>query len=320
MASVEFVDKLDMHSALKSVDLKQSNRSLVAEWNAKISREISCPIAKLFWQACVKDIAVLKPGNVHFYADGHDMNVEMFLQSAYAVSTVAEEPDLGLAEKIYSSVEVTNKAVSTNTNLGIILLCMPIVQACRNLPLKTLHQSVDDAIEGLSTKDTQLIFEAIRLASPSGLGESNHYDVAHPVNASFRTVMEYAKDRDFIARQYANGFADIFHLGIPEIDKLMDEGMSEVDIVTALFLFYLCTYRDTHIVRQHGNEVAEEVRCRADSLYRVFRESGLSDQVLSELLNADSAWKKRDINPGTTADMTVATLFAHSIVNGVNYP
>ena len=319
LASVEFTEFLDMHSSLNSVDIQQSKRKIVEEWNAKISRDICCPIAKLFWQACVKDIIALKPGNVHIYADGHNMGIEQFLQSAYAVASVAEDSDLSLAQKIYSSVEATLNAVSTNTNLGIILLCMPIVQASNELPAKTLQLAVDEEIEKLNNKDAQLIFDAIQIASPSGLGKSKQYDVAQPVNTSVRTVMEYAKDRDFIARQYANGFEDIFHLGIPEIDRLMNEGMSEVDSVTALFLLYLRTYPDTHVVRQHENKVAEEVRCRADSLYDLFREAGLNDQVLHQLLLVDADWKRRGINPGTTADMTVATLFAHSIVNGVNY-
>jgi triphosphoribosyl-dephospho-CoA synthase len=43
--------------------------------------------------------------------------------------------------------------------------------------------------------------------------------------------------------------------------------------------------------------------------------SGDPSHLLPDLLAWDAALKDREINPGTSADLTVATLFAHRIRN-----
>ena len=86
-------------------------------------------ISQLFKSACVAELAALKPGNVHIFADGHGMTIQDFVKSAEAVSAVIAQPDLSLGQRIFLSVEATHKAVACNTNLGIILLCAPLIHA-----------------------------------------------------------------------------------------------------------------------------------------------------------------------------------------------
>ena len=246
------------------------------------------------------------------------MDIEHFLKSAHAVSSVLMDSQLGLAQKIIRSVQVTQQVVSTNTNLGIILLCVPIVQACIHLPNKTLQQSIQDEIEGLDIDDAQMILDAIRTAAPTGLGTSDAHDVFEPARVSVHEIMSYAKDKDLIARQYACGYTDIFGNGIDTIDKLSESGMNETEVVTAIFLHFLSEYPDSHIVRQHGSLVATEIQREATILFQEFQVSMMENAMLDQLLLFDAEWKSREINPGTSADMTVATLFAHSIVNEVN--
>src|SRR5664279_5781975 len=86
-------------------------------------------LGELYCQACEVDVQAFKPGNVSVYADGHDMSVADFRLSA----KVSTEPlcnfDYSLGEKIYYAVKATREAVGCNTNLGIILLCAPLIQA-----------------------------------------------------------------------------------------------------------------------------------------------------------------------------------------------
>jgi triphosphoribosyl-dephospho-CoA synthase len=70
---------------------------------------------------------------------------------------------------------------------------------------------------------------------------------------------------------------------------------------------------DTHVVRKFDLGTAEAVRREAvdwrDALTAAADPEGISDG----LLNWDAALKSRGINPGTSADLTVATLFASSL-------
>jgi triphosphoribosyl-dephospho-CoA synthase len=43
------------------------------------------------------------------------------------------------------------------------------------------------------------------------------------------------------------------------------------------------------------------------------RKCGAPDLLLSDLLGWDATLKRRGINPGTSADLTVATLFAYRL-------
>ncbi len=299
-------------------EIHQSAAERIEKWNKKAVREFDCPVTAMFWNACVGELTSIKPGNVHCFAAGHGMDVEHFLKSAYAVAGVLMNSELTLAQKIFESVQATQQVVAMNTNLGIILLCAPIVQACIVRSTTTLRQSIQDEIEALEVEDARLIVDAIRVAAPSGLGKSKHYDVFEPVSSPIREIMAYAQDRDMIARQYASGYSDIFGFGFQTIEALRKINPGESELVTGLFLSFLSEYPDSHVFRQHGSAVAEEVQKEAVELCCKFLDTRPTSEIMDQLLRVDSEWKRRDINPGTTADLTVATLFAHGIVNGVN--
>ena len=92
-----------------------------------IPQSIHHQISQLFKSACLAELEALKPGNVHIFADGHGMTIHDFIKSAEAVASVIALPDLTLGQRILLSVEATQKTVACNTNLGIILLCAPLV-------------------------------------------------------------------------------------------------------------------------------------------------------------------------------------------------
>ncbi|MFP3607729.1 triphosphoribosyl-dephospho-CoA synthase, partial [Paraburkholderia sp. SIMBA_053] len=60
-------------------------------------------------------------------------------------------------------------------------------------------------------------YRAIALANPGGLGDAPEQSVHAPPTVDLREAMSLAAERDSIARQYANGFADIFGLGLGAI-------------------------------------------------------------------------------------------------------
>ena len=70
---------------------------------------------------------------------------------------------------------------------------------------------------------------------------------------------------------------------------------------------------DTHIVRKFDMGVAEAVRREAVDWRDAFAAASDPEAIADGLLGWDAALKSRGINPGTSADLTVATLFASSL-------
>jgi triphosphoribosyl-dephospho-CoA synthase len=264
-----------------------------------------------YHQACLSELDALKPGNVHRYADGHRMTLEDFTQSADVSAGPLTATDCGLGERIYRAVEATHIRVGCNTNLGILMLCAPLVQAM----LKQTDQQADlrnrlcEVINQASREDMVWLFRAIRLASPAGLGESEKHDVNNEPEGDLLDVMDHAAERDMIARQYASGFANLFEFALPRLRYYEQRWDNREWIISGLFMSLLGRYPDSHIVRKHGHYKATVVTLHAAKLEEELSRSNTPEHFHLRLLQADQEFKRKGINPGTTADMTVATLF-----------
>jgi len=68
-------------------------------------------------------------------------------------------------------------------------------------------------------------------------------------------------------------------------------------------------------IAPHGDAVAEDVRRAAAELRTRFRALSDPRDLMVDILDWDSSLKREDVNPGTSADLTVATLFAHRLRN-----
>ncbi|WP_052760995.1 triphosphoribosyl-dephospho-CoA synthase [Sedimenticola thiotaurini] len=266
-----------------------------------------------YLDACFLDVAALKPGNVSFHAGGHGMDGELFLRSALVSAEVLLQPGLALGERIYRAVKVTGDTVGCNTNLGIILLCAPVIQALLEYPEQPLEQGLRQVLSAAGIADTQQVFAAIQLANPGGLGSAADHDVSGPATASLTTVMTVAAERDLIARQYSNGFRELCRVAVPHLDHLMQRGGDEKSALTDLFLHMLARYPDSHIVRKHGEEKAAIVSRWAADLHRQYLAAEDDEVGHDLLLGLDQKLKQLEINPGTTADFCVAGVFIHRL-------
>jgi triphosphoribosyl-dephospho-CoA synthase len=265
-------------------------------------------IAAAFTAACRDEIDAPKPGNVHRYAAGHGMTADMFIRSAEAAAEPLCRSGTTVGARILAAVEATFATAGTNTNLGIILLCAPLAAACE-------APSRDDlrvALARLDVADAELAFRAIVRANPAGLGRSARHDVAHPPSVGLRDAMAEAAGRDRIARQYVTDFADIFEVGEPALVAALAR-MSPRWATVAVYLAFLAEFPDSHIARKHGAAVAEDTTRAARDFRRRLRDATPPDDLLADLLAWDAALKAHAINPGTSADLTVATLFAHRL-------
>ena len=273
-------------------------------------------IAAAFVAACRDELEAPKPGNVHLFAPGHRMTAAQFEESAAAAAGPLARHGAGVGARILGAVEATRKAVgATNTNLGIVLLCAPLAAAAER-PATDLRSALAGVLVDLDVEDAKLAFRAIVLANPAGLGRVKRHDVFAPAHVTLREAMAEAADRDRIAAQYDTDFVDVFERGEPLLRSTRERTNDPRWGTLAVFLGFLSAFPDSHVVRKHGPTVAEEVRRRAVALLERLCGGEVPPDlatITGELLEWDRELKNREINPGTSADLTVATLFVHRL-------
>ena len=84
-----------------------------------------------------------------------------------------------------------------------------------------------------------------------------------------------------------------------------------------VYLNFLARIPDTHIVRKHGDSMAREVMKAARPLCKRFNGETDPGRLFALLDPFDRHLKERGLNPGTSADLVVATLFADRLVASV---
>ncbi|CAM5767289.1 hypothetical protein LMIY3S_02111 [Labrys miyagiensis] len=259
--------------------------------------------------ACTAELRALKPGNVHDFAGGHGGTVEDFEISADVSALPITRHGATVGQRILGAIEATHAHVGWNTNLGIVLLCAPLAAAAERGG--ALRASLAVLLRELSIGDAADAFAAIRLASPGGLGRSDKHDVVAPPTVDLRGAMAAAAERDRIALAYVTDFDEVFEIGLKARESALLQGLDEQWCATAIHMAFLSYAPDTHIARKFGPEQAEAVRARAAE---ILREVPIGPGAHEPLLAFDAELKKGGLNPGTTADFTVATLFVAAIM------
>jgi triphosphoribosyl-dephospho-CoA synthase len=257
--------------------------------------------------ACIWEATARKPGNVHRFRDFADTTYVDFVQAAAAVAPIlAADPEQAVGLVVFEAVRLSGQVVSTNTNLGIVLLLAPLAKAAG---MGDVRRCLPDVLKNLDVADAEWVYAAIRMAKPGGLGHALEQDTSAPPTHDLRAVMKLAAERDLIARQYDNGFRDVFNAGT----KAIRRGLSSTDSLEAAIVWgqlsLLASHPDSLIGRKRGPPEAKE-------------SSQLARQILAadwphtteswELFRDFDAWLRavgHERNPGTTADLIAASLF-----------
>jgi triphosphoribosyl-dephospho-CoA synthase len=263
-----------------------------------------------FLRACALDVQVMKPGNVSLASPGHGMQAEQFLGAAGAAADALFVPGAAVGERIQRAITASLAAAGCNTNLGIVLLAAPIAAAAeRDGALAgpgALRAALAAVLAALDRADARAAFRAIAAANPGGLGQAPSQDVRSEPAVGLREAMALAASRDSIARQYAIGFADLFDPGLSWC-----AGEIAPATVQRVFLGYLARWPDSHIVRKHGETVAQTVMSTAQGFSH-----GPQPPADAALAAWDHRLKAEGINPGTSADLTAATLMLALLWHG----
>jgi triphosphoribosyl-dephospho-CoA synthase len=292
--------------------------------------EFNLSVGRVTTLACLLEVTAPKPGNVHRGADFEDLAFGDFMVSAVMVGEVFDRAGLSVGELVLEAVRATQENVGTNTNLGIVLLIAPLVAVLKTkLATDSLFRGdVEACLQGLTTEDGRKIYAAIQLAQPGGMGEAGSQDVNDAVDdVDLMAAMKASQGYDSIARQYANGFEDIFGVG----QMLLRQGRQLFPDLNSAIVFahvaWMAQQTDTLIQRKCGKDVAKQSQTMARRAIDVIDPECLASGAPLAQLDAESFWQRvgeldfwlrsdgHRRNPGTTADLIAATLFV-AIWNG----
>ncbi len=264
-------------------------------------------LAEQIQLACLMEATARKPGNVHPAASFPDLTYNDFVLAAQAVANpLTSVHTVGLGRAIYDAIAATRERTCSNVNLGIVLLLAPLAAVLDGVPLKPNLSAV---LNTTTTEDAEYVYAAIGLAQPGGMGRVSSQDVGERPTITLRDAMSLAADRDRIAEQYVNEFKLVFAARDKFCEFLSQLRDWELAIVK-LHVWILSQWPDTLIARKCGRDVAEKATAKARQLLDDCNQNGRMDP---EKLEAFDRWLRaagNRRNPGTTADLIAATLFA----------
>jgi triphosphoribosyl-dephospho-CoA synthase len=278
---------------------------VLRELSSRQPSSIDAKLGHLVEMACVLEVCARKPGNVHPTSSFVDTTFDDFIHSAKAIAPILDRSEsLRVGELVFQAVTANINAVQKNTNLGIILAIAPLAKA------STTDQTAVQCVLGeLTIEDAQLVYQAIRLASPGGLGTAEQQDVRSEPTVTLLEAMQLAAHRDLIAKQYATAFGDVFDLLLPALTRLVSGQVPLEQAIIQTFLVGLSQLGDTLILRKCGPELMAETQGRAEEVLSAGWPD--SEKGIEEFRRFDQ-WLRADghrLNPGTMADLIAATLF-----------
>jgi triphosphoribosyl-dephospho-CoA synthase len=238
-----------------------------------------------------------KPGNVDRCHDYPDTRLEHFLASTLFARPALEEAETGtgrIGEIIRHAVRDTNCHKGGNTHFGAFILLIPLVYG-GDIP------GAIRAIEKTDVSDAVAFYKAFALTSVK-MNVTDDLDVHDPHtltvirdrDMTLLDVMRHSAANDMVAREWVTGFP----LTRRGADLLKQFGPGRQAIVNT-FLTLLASEPDTFIIKKHGTAVAQETVLVAREV--------LDGKRSLEDFDADCI--ERDINPGSIADIIIASIF-----------
>ena len=115
--------------------------------------------------------------------------------------------------------------------------------------------------------------------------------------------------------QYSNNFNEVLKLGFLTI-KNFDKRWNSVKWSTvSCYLTFMASIRDSHIERKFGREIAEQIKIKSRIIVEKFNNSSDPEASIELLRGFDRELKTENYNPGTSADLTAASLLIYNLTN-----
>jgi triphosphoribosyl-dephospho-CoA synthase len=296
-------------------------------------------ISKCLETAILFEVSSNKPGNVNLVVGFEGTRVEHFLASAVAAAPSFEAAarrgiavldgklnvsEVGVGQLMKTCVaDIDAWQRGGNTLLGTVMLFIPLAAAAGMTPqnekgdfdLPKLRENLKTVVEATTPQDAVYLYEAIAIAKPSGLNDAPDLSVTDAdskarlikENVSLFKVFQIAAGYDDICYEWVNNFPITFDTAYPYMkEKLKTKCLNTAIIHT--FLKVLAERPDTFISRKVGLEKTLEVSKEAA---KVLELGGVNTPQGKEgILLFDKHLREwgNSYNPGTTADITAATL------------
>lgn len=248
-----------------------------------------------------------KPGNVDRCHDYPDLRFEHFLAGAVGAQPGLERAATGdpIGEAFERAVRGMSLQSGGNTQFGALLMIVPLVRAAVTDGLSPA--GVSTVIDDTTVDDAAGFYRAfdhVHVAvedPPEGLEplDVRRGSAAIPTlrerEMTLADIMAESADRDGLAAEWMDGFPRTFRAA----DRLTATDGSVPDRTAHVFLELLAEEPDTFVAIRADREAADEVQRRA-----VAALEGREDpaELADEFVD-------RDLNPGTTADITAGALF-----------
>jgi triphosphoribosyl-dephospho-CoA synthase len=303
-------------------------------------------ISKCLELAILFEISADKPGNVNLIVGFEGTRYEHFLASAVAAEPYFEwaaergvevsrgeirVSDVGLGRIIKDCVvDINGWQRGGNTLLGTVILLSPIAVAAgmtsteeNVFEISKLRENLKLVIESTTPEDAVNVYEAIKIANPSGLGKAPALDINNPnsINIirkekiSLYDTFTIASEYDNVCSEWVKNYPITFDVAYPylieQIRKTNDLNMA----IIHTFLKILAEYPDTFVARKTGIQKAREVSAMAKEVLKL---GGLeTSKGRKRFHEFDHELRKSSnlLNPGTTADIIAATV-ALTVLSG----
>ncbi len=260
-----------------------------------------------------------KPGNVDRHRDLPGLRFEHFLSGAVGALPglrSATDGSVGVGMAFERAVAGMATQRGGNTQFGALLLVVPLLRATGRADGDALERSaVESVIDGTTVADAAAFYRAfdhvdVFVADPPA--GASPLDVRRGSEAipaleerglTLAEVLAMGVPGDDVAREWTTGFERSFRAA-----SLLASSTGPIERRTSeTFCELLADRPDTLVAKKHGEAVATEVSDRAASILEGEPEGFEHVEAAIETFADDLV--AREINPGTTADITAAGLF-----------
>ena len=248
-----------------------------------------------------------KPGNVDRHHEYEELRFEHFMAGAVGarqgLQSATEGTSVGSAFE--RAVNGMSDQSGGNTQFGALLALIPLVSAVATDRLTSA--GVTAVVEATTIEDACAFYRAFEHVDvavddpPDGIDDLDVRRGSEAIEAiderrlTLFDIMELSSDRDGVAGEWTSGFERCFEAA----GWLLSDSGPVYRRASRAFIRLLAAEPDTFVATRNSATVADEVTERARA---VLDGSEDPDELAAEFV-------ARDINPGTTADLTAAALF-----------
>ncbi|KXA92361.1 hypothetical protein AKJ65_07670, partial [candidate division MSBL1 archaeon SCGC-AAA259E19] len=233
-------------------------------------------------------VAHPKPGNVHREADLKDETFEQFIAGAVVIGPTLRRAvkggldigrgkikasNVGVGELIKDGVKSTKAWIGKNTNLGVLMLLIPLTIAAGittgkepKFKIKNLRKNLSNVLKSTDSRDALDVYDAILIAEAGGLGEVDELSVEEESskerieseNISLYDIMKISSDWDTISKEWITDMQITFEEGFPLLKKFYRKKEDLNTAVVQTFLKILSDHPDSLVKRKFGKDITKK--------------------------------------------------------------